>query len=310
MKYTEIVRARVEEIEEQRNAKERGEDPKNIIPTGLKEYDKRAGIKRGQATLIAANSGEGKDLWMLQLMTAAAKGGYTAEIVAPEDPTARVADRSFSTETGINNAKMLNVELDEKELMRIQLAAAEIEEWGDNIEYHAEPMSMDEAIRLMDESDADLRIVNYWQILRPRKGMTMEESIRQGCAEFNEIAKRDGCACVGFSQVNTTKIEERGQDRMARSLWKDGQAPPDIEGFRPYGVSDLAWCTAAGIEAKDFQALFRPGRYLRRAGRNVEDDRMEITRPKNNFGAEGKVVIGVDLKTARFYDLPVKGKNG
>lgn len=308
MKYTEIIRSRVEELESQLEAKDRGEDPRAIIPTGLKEYDRRAGVKRGQATLIAANSGEGKDLWMMHIVTAAAKAGYTAEVVAPEDPTARVADRSFSRETDINNARMLNLEIDEKELARIQLAAADIEEWSDNIEYHSEPMSMDEAIRIMDESDADLRVINYWQILRPRKGMTMEESIRQGCAEFHEIAKRDGSANIGFAQVNTKTVEERGQDRMAKSLWKDRDAPPDIEGFRPYGASDLAWCTAAGIEAKDFQALFRPGRYLKRAGRQVEDNRMEISRPKNNFGAEGKIVVGVDLKTARFFDLPAKGK--
>lgn len=308
MKYSEIVRGRVEELRRQREQKERGEDPRSIIPTGLREYDKRAGIKRGQATLIGANSGEGKDLFMLHIMSAAAQRGYTVEVVAPEDPKERVADRSLSTVTGINNAKMLNVEIDEKELARIALAAAECEEWGENIEYHSEPMSQDEALRLMDESDADLRIINYWQILRPRKGMTMEESIRYGGAEFNEIAKRDGCACVGFSQMNTTKLEARGQERMMRSLWKDSQAPPDIEGFRPFGVSDLAHCTALGIEAKDFQALFRPGRYLKRAGRNVEDNRMELSRPKNNFGAEGKVTVGVDLKTARFYDLPEKNK--
>lgn len=308
MKYSEIVRLRYEELKHQKEAKDRGEDPRAIIPTGLKEYDKRAGIKRGIATLIGANSGEGKDLWMLHIISAAAKAGYTVEVIAPEDPKERTADRSLSTLTGINNAKMMHVEVDERDLLKIGIAASEIEEWGENIEYHDQPMSMDEALRIMDESDADLRVINYWQILRPRKGMTMEESIRQGCAEFNEIAKRDGCACVGFSQMNTKQLEERGQERMARSLWKDSNAQPDIEGFRPFGVSDLAWCTAAGIEAKDFQALFRPGRYLRRAGRNVEDNRMEITRPKNNFGAEGKVIVGVDLKTARFFDLPSKEK--
>ena len=102
------------------------------------------------------------------------------------------------------------------------------------------------------------------------------------------------------------KVEVRGLERLLRSKWKNPDAPPDVEGFRPYGVSDLAWCTSAGIRAKDFQCLFRPGRYLQRAGERDNDDRMEITRPKNNFGAEGRVVVGIDLKTARFYDLPSK----
>ncbi len=306
MKYSEIARARYEELRTQKDAKGRGEDPRSIIPTGLKEYDRRAGIKRGQATLIGANSGEGKDLFMVHLMSAAAQGGYSVEVIAPEDPKGRVADRSFSSATGINNARMLTVEVDEKELARIGLAAAEVDEWGELIEYHDESMAMSDAISLMRESTADLRIINYWQVFPGKRGESLEESIRVASFEFNEICKKDGCAGVGFSQVNPTRIEERGQQRLDKQRWKNAEAPPDVEGFRPYGVSDLAWCTAAGIQAKDLQFLFRPGRYLRREGRNVEDNVMEISRPKNNFGSEGVARVGVDLKTARFYDLPGK----
>lgn len=309
MRYAEIVRARFTELKEQKAAVDRGEDPRTIIPTGLKEYDKRAGIKRGQMTLIGAASGEGKDLWMHQLMSGAAKAGHTVEVWAPEDPVARTADRSFSSETGINNAKMLTVDIDDRDLAKIALATAEVEEWGDLIEYHDKAATAESVLKLMRESTADLRIVNYVQALVAKRGDSMEETIRRFCWELNELAKETGCATVAFAQMNLTKLEERGQERMSRSQWKDANAPPDIEGFRPYGISDLAWCQAAGIEAKDFQALFRPGKYLKRAGRNVNDDRMEITRPKNNFGAEGKVVVGLDIKTARFYDLPEK-KNG
>ncbi len=306
MKYNEIVRARYQELQEQKKAKDRGEDPRAIIPTGLKEYDKRAGIKRGQMTLIGAASGEGKDLWMLHLMSAAARAGYQVEVLSMEDPVARTADRTLSTATGINNARMLNVEVDERELAKIGLAAAECEEWGELIEYHEGACTADEAMTLLTDSEADLRIVNYVQAMVNKRGDSMEETIRRFCWSFNELAKATNCAAVAFSQMNLTKLEDRGQERLARSRWKNAEAPPDIEGFRPYGVSDLAWCTAAGIEAKDFQALFRPGRYLKREGRNVNDDRMEISRPKNNFGAEGIVKVGVDLKTARFYDLPSK----
>lgn len=309
MKWTEQVQARWDELQRQKELKDEGVDPGAIIPTGIKEYDKRAGIKRGQATLIGANSGEGKDLWMLHIMTAAARAGYTVEVVAPEDPAARTVDRTFATATGINSAKILNVDIDEKELARIGLAAADVEEWGDNIEFHDEAMRLDEAIELMRASSADLRIINYWQVFPGKRGDSMEESIRAASFEFNEICKADGCAGVSFSQVNPTRVEERGQQRLDKWRWKNQDKEPTleaVEGFRPYGVSDLAWCTAAGIQAKDLQFLFRPGRYLRREGRNIEDNRMEITRAKNNFGAEGKVVVGVDLKTARFYDWQEK----
>ena len=308
MKYSEFVRARYEELLEQKAARERGEDPRAIIPTGLRDYDARAGLKRGIMTLIGANSGEGKDLWMLHLMTAAAQRGFGVEVLSMEDPAARTVDRSFARETDINSAKLISADVDEKEMARVALAAAECEEWGELIEYTDEALDAREALKLMEESDADLRIVNYVQAFQPTKGQTLEETIRDFCWELNTIAKDQGCATVAFSQVNPVKVEERGQERLARMRWKNPEAPPDVEGFRPYGVSDLAWCTAAGVRAKDLQFLFRPGRYLKREGKAVQDDRMEITRPKNNFGAEGKIVVGVDLKTARFYDL--KGSNG
>ena len=125
--------------------------------------------------------------------------------------------------------------------------------------------------------------------------------IREGSFQFNEICKRDGCAGVGFSQVNPTRIEERGQQRLDKWRWKNQDKMPTleaVEGFRPYGVSDLAWCTAAGIQAKDLQFLFRPNRYLLREGCQVDDNRMEITRPKNNFGAGTAATMAFGVLTA------------
>lgn len=307
MRYSELVRLRCAEMREQKAAKDRGEDPKATIPTGLREFDKRAGIKRGILTLVGATTGEGKDLWMIHIMSAAAQRGYTVEVISMEDPAEYTVDRSLSTITGINNARMQSLELDAKELARIGLAAAEAEEWGENIEFHQGSLTAKEAMEIMQASEADLRIVNYLQAF-PGNEKSLEETLRDFCWEANKLAQESGCAFVAFSQTNVVKIEERGLKTLEQSQRRDGNAPPNVEGFRPYGASDLAWCTAAGIRAKDLQFLFRPGRYLKRAGVNVADDRMEITRPKNNFGAEGRVAFGIDLKTARLFDLPKKEK--
>lgn len=308
MKYSEVLRRRHLEIAEQRAAKARGDDPRCIIPTNLREFDKRAGVKRGIMTLVGASTGEGKDMWMLHLASAAAQNGYSVEVLSMEDPTERTADRSLSTLTGINNAKMQALELDDKEVARIALAAAEAEEWGELIEWHQGAIKPGDAMKLLRASAADLRMINYLQAF-PGDGESLERVIAEFCWQLNELAQTTNCAVVAFSQTNLVKVEERGLRVMEQSLRRDAAAPPNVEGFRPFGPSDLAWCTAAGQRAKDFQVLFRPGRYLRRAGRNVADDRMEISRPKNNFGAEGKVAVGFDAKTARFFDLPEK-KNG
>lgn len=302
MRYSEIVRERAKELAEQKKLKDAGIDPRAIIPTGLTEVDKRAGVKLGIMTLVGATTGEGKDLYMLQLMESAAQAGYTVEVLSMEDPKERTADRSLSKQTGINNARMQSVEVDEKELARIQLAAMESEEWGERIEFHQGSMTAAEATALMTASTADLRIVNYLQAF-PDSERSLERTLAQFAWDMNSLAQTDKCAVVCFSQTNVVKIEERGLELMQRSQWRDSNAPPNIEGFRPYGASDLAWCTAAGIRAKDLQFLFRPGRYLKRAGKNVNDDRLEISRPKNNFGSEGVARVGIDLKTARLYNL-------
>ena len=116
MKYSEYIRARCEEMRIQKGMKDRGEDPRAVIPTGLREFDKRAGVKRGIMTLVGASTGEGKDLWALHLMTSAAQHGYSVEVLSMEDPAERTVDRSLSRDTGINNARMLNCDLDEREL--------------------------------------------------------------------------------------------------------------------------------------------------------------------------------------------------
>lgn len=298
MNYAEHARARLGELRRQLDDKAAGRDPGAGIPTGLRELDRRGGVKRGVLTLVGANTGEGKDIFALQLMTAAAKSGYPTEVISMEDPPERTVDRSFSTITGLNNAALYALAVDEKEMVRVALAAAEIDEWGELIEYHDGLMDAKDAVGVLDASTAELRIFNYLQALPGE----LERTIADVCWNLNAIAQRDNCAMVAFSQVNTVKVEERGLRILERSMGRD-KSSPDVSGFRPFGASDLAWCSAAGQRAKDLKFLFRANRYLKRAGINVKDDRMEISSVKSNFGAEGRVVVGFDGKTARLFDL-------
>lgn len=299
MKYSEWARQRYKEIVSQKAAKDRGEDPRVIIPTGLRELDKLGGTKRGILTLIGAATGQGKDMYALHCMTAAAKRGYTVEIISMEDPPERTVDRTLSTETDINNAKIYALELDSKAMAQIRLATAEVEEWGELVEFHDGLRDADEVLEILDESEADLRIVNYLQAFPG----DLERVIAEFCWKVNKIAQRDNCGMMAMSQVNTVKVEERGLRILERSLARD-PSRPNVSGFQPYGASDLAWCQAAGQRAKDLRFLHRPGLYQRRAGMNVKDDRLEITGTKNSFGSEGKVTVGFDGKTARLFDLP------
>lgn len=301
MKYSEWMRRRHKELRAQKAAKDRGEDPRVTIPTGLRELDRLGGTKRGILTLVGAATGMGKDIYEQHLFTSAAQRGYTSEVISMEDPPERKVDRTLSTITGINNAKLYEVDVDARAMSQVATAMKESEDWADLVEYHEGLREADEVIALLDESDADLRIVNYLQCFPGE----LERTIADVCWKLNKIAQRDNCAMVAFSQVNVAKVEERGLRILERSLQRDPERP-NVDGFRPYGPSDLAWCQAAGQRAKDLRFLFRPALYQRRAGMNVKDDKLEVTGAKNSFGGEGRVTVGFDGRTARLYDLAEK----
>lgn len=301
MKYSEVLRDRVEEIRDQREAIKRGEDPGAVIPTGLREFDKRAGIKRGVLTIFGAATGEGKSLWKLHLASSAARAGKSVLVIDMEDPAERTADRTLSTDTDINNARLQSLEVDDRDLIRLETAADDAEDWADRIDFHAGLLTADEALELIQDSSADLVLVDYLQGF-PEDGDTLERTIARFCWDLNKWAQDNRAAAVAFSQVKQS-VEERGlraQEAMARR--NPGQVY--VEGFRPFGAGDLAWCYAAGQRCKELGFMFRPGRYRRRFGEATKDDVMEFSFPKKNFGSEGTIRVGFDGRTARFFDLP------
>lgn len=298
MKYSEWIRRRRKELGKQLAAKERGEDPRVVIPTGLRDLDKLGGIKRGILTIFGGATGQGKDILAQHISEGAAQADYTVDVWSMEDPPERTVDRSLSKPTSINNARIYDLSISRKQLQQIDDAIAEMD-WAENINWYAGLRDAYEVLEGLRESEADLRVVNYFQAF---PGSDLERTIAEFCWEAQKIAQDDGCAVVGMSQVNTAKVEERGLRILERSLQRDPDKP-NVRGFAPWGASDLAWCQAAGQRAKDLRFLWRPNYYLRQAGVPVKDDRMEITGTKNSFGSEGRVVVGFDGPTARLFDL-------
>lgn len=302
--YTAILRERYARIVEEQKARDAGEEVVTCIPTGLKDFDEAGGIERSILTVVGAPTGEGKSIFKKHLQEHAAALGLRCLDLSFEDPPERSADRTFSTLTGINNAKLMR-DLTEAELTRIKVALAEAEEWADNIEYHYGLKTPDECLEIVQESDADLVQVDYAQAF-PEGEKGLERVIAEFAWELNADAQDKQRAIIVYSQLNG-KVESRGVDKAERSRFRnerDGETKQvDISGFRPFGVSDLAWSTALGQRAKGLGFLFRPNRYRRRFGENAKDDRMELIWPKKNFGSEGSVTVGFDGKTARLFNF-------
>jgi replicative DNA helicase len=303
MKYSRVLRERLKSLRAEKAAKDSGEDPRTLIRTGLRDFDKRAGIERSILTVIGAPTGEGKSIFKKHLQENAAQEGLTCLDLSFEDPPARSADRTFSTLTSINNAKLGATEFTDDELQQVEDALDEAEEWADRIEYHYGLKTTDECLEIIRDSDADLIQVDYAQAF-PEGEKGLERTIAQFAWDLNVHAQETNSAVVIYSQLRA-EVEQRGV-RMAESAKRRGDESAYIDGFRPFGVSDLAWSTALGQRAKGLGFLFRPGRYRRRLGDNAKDDRMELIWPKKNFGAEGSVVVGFDGRTARLFDLKDK----
>ena len=306
MKLRQALRDRARSIRDEIEAIAKGEDPRSVIPTGLREFDKRGGHKRKQVTVYGACSGEGKSLWALALSRAAAIAGYRVAVFSMEDPQERSADRALSTETDINSARLLAGEVNESEVVRIELAADDAE-WADSIEWYDGLRTPDEILEVLDEDGPfDLAVVDYLSAF-PHGKHGRERSISDFMWAFTKWCQENNVAGVAMAQLGNRPVEE-GLDIFRRALFKDPEAVPKPEWFRGFNESDLMWCTDIGRNAKEVGFMQRPARIMKRLGFPAEDNVMEFNFPKRNWGAEGVLRVGVDPKTARFFDLETREK--
>lgn len=300
--YADIVKSRLAQIKEQRSMIERGEDPRAIIPSGLRKFDKIAGIERSILTVIGAPTGEGKSIFKLHVAMNAARLGFKVLLLDFEDPGERTADRTLSTLTNLDNAKIMSLELSDVEMKQLITATKDAAVWGQNIEFHQGLVTAQEALDIVKSSDADLKQVDYAQAFPEEEGSSMERTLAKFAWEMNKDAQEKQCANIIYSQLKSS-VEERGLRMYERNKNRDPEAPAFIDGFRPFGPGDLAWAATLGQRAKGLGYLFRPNRYRRRFGDNVKDNVMELIWPKKNFGKEGSITVGFDGAHAKLFNL-------
>lgn len=307
MKLTDVLRERYDGIKEEHAAIKAGKPASSIIPTKLREFDKRGGHKRKMVSLYGSDTGGGKSMWKLHLAWAAATSGLRVTIIDCEDPKERTADRLFARETDINSARMLAGDLEDDDVKRIGLALMELEDWADGVEYFDGVRTGEEALELFEDNPADLEIFDYLSAL-PHGKHGRERAISDFMWGWTKHCQAVDAAGVALAQFKGD-VSKRGLALAEQSKRFDPKGKPNIDGFRFFDTEDLAWCTDAGRNAKETGGMIRPGRYLKRLGwGEAVDNTMEFDFPKRNWGAEGRIRVGVDLKTARFYDLPEKDK--
>lgn len=304
--YADTVRERIAKLRDVMDRRARGETVELFVPTGLRDWDDRGGLERGILTVIGAATGEGKSVVKLHLATAAAKAGYRVLMVDFEDPAGKTADRSLSTAAGIDSRTIGKVSIDEFDYERLAAAATEIEVWGDNIVHHTGLVDTQVCLALMREEKWDLILVDYAQAFPEDEDKNLERTIAQFAWDANVIAQEQDSAVVVFSQIKT-EVEQRGYRIYEQwKVWGSKTKPssPDVSGFCPTGLTDIAWAKALGDRAKAILYLWRPGRIAQKLGHKVKDDRLRVIGGKVNFGKETDLEFEFKAETAELLDLP------
>lgn len=182
-------------------------------------------------------------------------------------------------------------------------------EWAENVTLHSGVRNGAEALALFEEDPGDLEIFDYLSAL-PHGKHGREREISDFMWGWTRHVQEHNVAAVALAQIKGT-VSERGLSKFLNDQrWnRDDKKQPNIDMFRAYDHEDLVWCSDAGRNAKELGFMFRPGRVLKRPQINwsgAKDDVMEFDFPKRNWGAEGRIRVGIDIKTARFFDLPEK----
>jgi replicative DNA helicase len=300
--FAETITARLNDIKNALLRRANGEVVTPYISTGLESWDANGGILRGILTVIGAATGEGKSIVKLQLARGAAKDLHTVCMIDFEDPAGKTADRAFSGVTGINNRLLGLLQVEEFDVARLDMARDEIATWAERVEHHVGLVSTERCFEIMEESGADLILVDYAQAFPEAEGRNMERTIADFAWKANDLAQRKNCAVVIFSQI-IREVEQRGYRMYERSKFKNPEAI-DVSGFCPTGLTDISWAKTLGERAKELGYIWRPNRIAAKLGARVQDNRLRVIFAKVNFGEEKDLLFEFDGPTATIRDIP------
>jgi replicative DNA helicase len=300
------VEERLKQLRSVLERRARGETVELFIPTGLRDWDERGGLERGILTVIGAATGDGKSMVKLHLARAAAQRGYRVLMIDFEDPAAKTADRAVSTIAGIDNRTIGKVDFDPFDYDRLEEAWKELRQWGKNIVHSAGLLTTEQCLDLMTEGNWDLVLIDYAQAFPEDDDKNMERTLKDFSWAAGQVAQEQQCAVVIFSQLKA-EVEQRGAQRFEQwKQWGSRTNPnqPDISGWCPNGLADVAWAKVMADFAKCLLYIWRPGRRAQKQGfKKIPDNELWVICGKVSFGSEEDMKFKFDGPTATISDM-------
>ncbi len=218
----ELVKRRIQELEQQWAAAARGEQVWLGAPTGVKALDKKiGGYPFGDVSMIAGRPGMGKTALAIGAAEATVEADFGVHVFAPEGGWRMYADRLISRRAKVAIEKLRNGNLQGDEASRISHAMMwyqrRAERWHIDDRGGLTAVDIVRAVRKMRRKlKTRLVIVDYLQILKRRDKASENEALEEIINVFGQAAPGDDIAWLLVSQLNRD-VEKRNDKRPQMS---------------------------------------------------------------------------------------------
>lgn len=215
----EMVKRRVRELEQVVQAKQRGEQPRLGVPTGIAALDAEiGGYPLGDVSLIAARPAMGKTSMAMSCVDAATLAGYGAHVFSQEGGWRMYADRAIARGSGVSVKRLRAGDIDAEGARGIVGAMAN---YNARPHWHVDSdagMTASEIVRrvrkMRSKLNTKLVLVDYVQLVKRVKSLEDNENaaLDEIITTFSNAALVDDIAYVVLSQLNR-KVEDRTDKR-------------------------------------------------------------------------------------------------
>lgn len=264
------------------------------IPTGLPDLDNATagGLRKGEVTVIAAGTGQGKSALALFLAKNAAQKGFCTGVVSREMTVEQYGFRALAAMTGIETGDLMQAKrLYPKQWEAVSKAAADMQRLPIHFTFRASTVE-DVRREAQRHGKLDLLIVDYIQILQTREKYASEHlRVSHISRCLKEIALDMEIPVIVLSQL---KRQPNGMTRkpILADLKESGSIENDADAvwflYRPQNDNDSNIPSAYD------------GWYD--AAENLGDRFMLLEVAKQRMYAPGTIGVCFDTRKMRFYN--------
>ena len=198
-------------------------------PTGYTFLDKYiGGFVAGENVVVAGRPGMGKTAFAVSIGIAHAKRGGRVVMFSMEMSKEQLADRILSSLGNVDNLKVRNADVSERELERMADGLMEL-----NIDFTIEDsttMNIDQIkMRLKTmKNKPTLVIIDYMQLIKATGGKNREQEIAYISRSCKLMAKECNCTVMPLSQLNRGTEEGNSRPKLS-NLRESGAIEQDAD---------------------------------------------------------------------------------